>query len=214
MKGEQVTRKGCGGDGGNEELQRVQRGGQPDLPQSQKPSDGQVVKGRVKWFDPAKGFGFVVAEGVEKDILLHANVLKNFGQSTVADGTGITIRASKADRGWQAIEVLKIEPLEGGVVSLGEVGALTVEQIAALPMEAARVKWFDPAKGFGFANVFGRDDDVFIHVEVLRVSGFADLASGEAVALRIVEGKRGWVAVQVASWDSAVRDASSAIAAK
>ena len=70
--------------------------------------------------------------------------------------------------------------------------------IHALPLEPARVKWFDKGKGFGFANVFGRPEDVFIHAEVLRVSGFADLAAGEAVALRIVEGKRGRMAVQVA----------------
>ena len=46
----------------------------------------------------------------------------------------------------------------------------------SLPLEPARVKWFDKGKGFGFANVFGRDEDVFLHIEVLRRSGLADLA--------------------------------------
>jgi CspA family cold shock protein len=46
---------------------------------------------------------------------------------------------------------------------------------------------------------------VFIHAEVLRVSGFADLAAGEAVALRIIEGRRGRMAVQVVSWEAATR---------
>ena len=68
------------------------------------------------------------------------------------------------------------------------------------------MKWFDKGKGFGFANVFGRPEDVFIHVEVLRMSGFADLAAGEAVALRIIEGKRGRMAVQVVSWEAAARE--------
>mgnify|MGYP006205001897 CR=1 FL=1 len=36
-------------------------------------------------------------------------------------------------------------------------------------------------------------------------SGFADLQAGEAVGLRIVDGKRGRMAVQVVSWDSALR---------
>lgn len=67
------------------------------------------------------------------------------------------------------------------------------------------MKWFDKGKGFGFANVFGRPEDVFIHVEVLRMSGFADLAAGEAVALRIIEGRRGRMAVQVVSWEVAAR---------
>ena len=80
--------------------------------------------------------------------------------------------------------------------------------ILALPLEPARVKWFDKGKGFGFANVFGRGEDVFIHAEVLRVSGLADLDSGEAVALRIVDGKRGRMAVQVAAWETLESHAS------
>lgn len=54
-----------------------------------KDADAQLVHGKVKWFDPAKGFGFIVGEEGGADILLHANVLRNYGQSTVADGTGI-----------------------------------------------------------------------------------------------------------------------------
>jgi CspA family cold shock protein len=81
----------------------------------------------------------------------------------------------------------------------------SLEELAALPVEPARVKWFDKGKGFGFANVFGRTEDVFVHIEVLRHSGFADLQAGEAVGLRIVDGKRGRMAVQVVSWDSALR---------
>ena len=50
-----------------------------------------VQRGTVKWFDPAKGFGFVVADQGGPDILLHANVLRNFGQSSVADRAGIEI---------------------------------------------------------------------------------------------------------------------------
>jgi cold shock protein len=166
----------------------------------------QVVQGRVKWFDPAKGFGFIVSDSSTADILLHANVLRNYGQGSVADGAGITVRIQATQRGVQAVEVLAIEPPEGIALPLGEeAGQLTQEELLHLPLEAARVKWFDKSKGFGFANVFGRSEDVFVHSEVLRVSGFADLASGEAVALRIVEGKRGRMAVQVLSWETGQR---------
>jgi CspA family cold shock protein len=165
-----------------------------------------VLEGRVKWFDPAKGFGFVVAEGAERDILLHANVLRNYGQNSVADGTPITVRVQQTARGIQAIEVIAIEAPQAVILPLAEEGAeTTAEELAALPLEPARVKWFDKAKGFGFANVFGRPEDVFIHIEVLRVSGFADLQPGEAVCLRIIEGRRGRMAVQVASWEAAFR---------
>lgn len=164
------------------------------------------LRGRVKWFDPSKGFGFVTSEDCDVDILLHANVLRNFGQSSVADGAGITLRTQRTQRGVQAVEVLAIDPPEGTALNLQE-DARTVlsPEVLALPLEPARVKWYDKGKGFGFANVFGRADDIFIHIEVLRASGLADLESGEAVALRIVDGKRGRMAVQVLPWDAASR---------
>ena len=167
-----------------------------------------TLHGKVKWFDPVKGFGFVMSDETGSDVLLHANVLRNFGQSTVADGSAITVKAQQTQRGIQAVEVVSITPPEGtGVLLAGENHSYTAAEIAACPLEPARVKWFDKGKGFGFANVFGRPEDVFLHIEVLRMSGFADLGAGEAVGLRIVEGKRGRMAAQVLSWDSAVRAA-------
>lgn len=165
-----------------------------------------VLHGRVKWFDPAKGFGFVVADELPNDVLLHANVLRNFGQSSVADGALIVVKAHATPRGIQAFEVVSIEPPAPVAPPMGEDHALPLpEDLASLPLEPARVKWFDKGKGFGFANVFGRSEDVFIHIEVLRQSGLADLQSGEAVALRITEGRRGRMAIQVAAWESAAR---------
>lgn len=166
----------------------------------------QELRGRVKWFDPTKGFGFVVSEDCDVDILLHANVLRNFGQGSVADGAGVTLRVQRTQRGVQAVEVLTIEPPEGVILAATEESrAMLGSEVLALPLEPARVKWYDKGKGFGFANVFGRTEDIFVHVEVLRVSGFADLEAGEAIALRITEGKRGRMAVQVLSWDAASR---------
>lgn len=166
----------------------------------------RIVHGHVKWFDPAKGFGFVVSDEAENDILLHANVLRNYGQNSVADGAKITVRVQQSPRGVQAIEVVSVQVPAGMAVPLADESLhLSAEDVAALPLEPARVKWFDKTKGFGFANVFGRSDDVFVHVEVLRMSGFADLQAGEAVGLRIVEGKRGRMAVQVTSWEAASR---------
>jgi CspA family cold shock protein len=168
----------------------------------------RVVSGRVKWFDPAKGFGFIVSDEAEADILLHANVLRNYGQNSVADGAGISVRVLQTQRGVQAVEVISVQAPAGAPLPLAEEGAqIEPEEIAALPLEPARVKWFDKAKGFGFANVFGRPEDVFIHIEVLRMSGFSDLQAGEAVCLRIIQGRRGRMAVQVVSWEAALRDA-------
>ena len=168
-------------------------------------------RGIVKWFDPAKGFGFILADDGGPDILLHVNALRNFGQSSVSDRAGIEVSVQETPRGLQAVEVFAVLP------PVPEPGAAAVEpaevfdaETLALPLEPARVKWFDKAKGFGFANVFGRPEDVFVHMEVLRRSGFADLQPGEGVALRVVHGERGRMAVMICAWDCALRRAAPA----
>jgi CspA family cold shock protein len=166
---------------------------------------GRHMTGSVKWFDPIKGFGFIVADEGGPDILLHVNVLRNFGQNSVSDGAGIEVLVHETARGLQASEVLRIHvAAEATQPGMEELGDITAQEIAALPLEPARVKWFDKMKGFGFANVFGRDQDVFLHIEVLRRSGFAEVGPGEAVALRVLDGKRGHMAVQVAPWEAAL----------
>lgn len=102
------------------------------------------IQGRVKWFDPVKGFGFIVAEAGGPDILLHANVLRNFGQGSVADGAGIDVFVQRTNRGTQAVEIVEISPPEGAAFVLGEdVPPEVASTIADLPIEPARVKWFD-----------------------------------------------------------------------
>ena len=161
------------------------------------------IAGYVKWFDPVKGFGFIVAESGGPDILLHANVLRNFGQGSVVDGSGIEIFVQETQRGMQATEVVSITPpVSETAPPLKDMMAFTDADISSRPIEPARVKWFDKAKGFGFANVFGRSEDVFVHIEVLRRSGLADLQSGEAIGLRITQGERGRMAIAVVGWEA------------
>jgi len=162
------------------------------------------VSGTVKWFDPSKGFGFIVADTGGPDILLHVNVLRNFGQSSVADSARVNVMTHRTDRGVQAVEVISIEPPTREATSmLADIADAPEDVVRGAPLEPARVKWFDKAKGFGFANVFGKQEDVFIHIEVLRGSGLADLQPGEAVAMRVIDGKRGRMAVEVLSWEMA-----------
>lgn len=167
--------------------------------------DTRQVSGMVKWFDPVKGFGFVVAETGGPDILLHVNVLRNFGQSSVADSAKIVISVQDTSRGVQAVEVLSIEPPIGNEdMALSDFVDLDLDDVRKMPLVPGRVKWFDKGKGFGFANIFGQPEDVFLHVEVLRRSGLADLQPGEALALRVVDGKRGRMAAEVFAWEAAV----------
>ena len=164
-----------------------------------------ALSGMVKWFDPVKGFGFIVSDLDGPDILLHVNVLRNFGQSSVADGSAVTVRVQKTERGVQAVEVVAIQPPTSiEHEPLADIAELDAAAVASAPLEPGRVKWFDKGKGFGFANVFGAPEDVFLHVEVLRRSGLSDLAPGEALAMRVIDGKRGRMAAEVLAWEAAI----------
>ena len=163
-----------------------------------------LKSGCVKWFDSAKGFGFVVSDAGGPDILLHANVLRNFGQGSVVDGTIITMDVQQSERGLQAVQIFSLTPPDSlaAVPMMRDMEDISVEDILAQPITPARVKWFDKGKGFGFANIFGDSADVFVHIEVLRRCGLSDLQAGEAIGLRLIDGKRGRIAVDVVSWEA------------
>ncbi|MDM7458123.1 MAG: cold shock domain-containing protein [Paracoccus sp. (in: a-proteobacteria)] len=164
----------------------------------------QRVVGLVKWFDPVRGYGFIRDDSGGSDILLHANVLRNFGRGSVADQSVICAMVQETGRGRQAVEIIEITPPDsGGVPPIADIDEDIFHRLDSLPLRPARVKWFDKAKGFGFARVFGHCADVFIHIEVLRHSGFADLSIGEAVCVRVINGPRGLMAAQILPWDTA-----------
>ena len=172
-------------------------------------SNSSAISGVVKWFDPAKGFGFVVSDAGGPDILLHVNVLRNYGQSSVADGARIDLTVQKTERGVQATQVHAVHPPAAAqAMALSDIVGIDPTLVAAAPLEPARVKWFDKSKGFGFANVFGKSDDIFLHIEVLRQSGLSDLQPGEALALRVINGERGQMAAEVHAWETVRLDSS------
>ena len=60
--------------------------------------------GTVKWFDAAKGYGFVIRESGE-EIFVHHRSIRRGGGRALADGQAVSFVAVKRSRGWQAEEV-------------------------------------------------------------------------------------------------------------
>ena len=165
------------------------------------------LKGHLKWFDATRGFGFVVPEDGGNDVLLHENVLFDFGASTVMEGTFIECEVAETDRGRQvvtiyALDIPQIDPtivLQEILPENTDIGSL----LETSKLHPARVKWFDKSKGFGFVNVFGSAEDIFVHVEVMRAFGMITLERGSALAIKYTDGPKGLIAIELRQWDDA-----------
>lgn len=64
--------------------------------------------GTVKWFDNAKGYGFIVNEAGE-DVFVHYRSIEGEGYKTLAEGQQVQYVQTKSDKGWQAAEVSRLE---------------------------------------------------------------------------------------------------------
>ena len=71
------------------------------------------------------------------------------------------------------------------------------------PLEPARVKWFDRDKGYGFVNIFGRREDVFLHLSILSQCGFGEVMDGSALVVRVAAGPQGPMVCEVRDWNDA-----------
>ena len=58
-----------------------------------------MAKGKVKWFNDAKGFGFIQVEGENKDIFVHHSSIKADGFRTLAEGEEVEFEISKGPKG-------------------------------------------------------------------------------------------------------------------
>ena len=160
------------------------------------------VFGHVKWFDIDKGFGFLVLEDGGGDVLLHANVLKNFGRTSVSEDTKIEFEFLETDKGIQVSKIYNI--LNSEDIKNPKENDHSVNKINDFDLHPARVKWFNKSKGFGFANIFKSNDDIFLHIETLKRSGLSDLETGEAIVLTVTEGPRGKMADSIFTWDDQI----------
>ena len=166
-----------------------------------------VVQGHVKWYDALKGYGFVVPDDGGPDIMVHASCVRAFGKMALAEGARVRVLAGQGERGLNTQELLEVEEPEVTAPGLCEAARPTDflgPEVEVGPVVPARVKWFDKQKGFGFVNIFGQTEDVFVHMETVRRYGFSDLASGEGVAVRTFRGPRGLMVAELRLWESAL----------
>lgn len=150
-----------------------------------------IVRGVIKWFDPTKGYGFIVPGDGGGDILIHSSCLREAGRSTAREGATVECAVVRRPKGLQAVKLNSIDE------STARPMTAAASQTPAGDFTAAYVKWFNRAKGFGFLTRGEGTDDIFVHMETLRRYGIAELRPGQVVLVRFGRGEKGLMAAEI-----------------
>jgi CspA family cold shock protein len=78
---------------------------------SEQPDHISRAEGFVKWFDPRKGYGFIVGPDGQ-DIFVHFSVIAGDGFRQLKDGAPVIYDAVRSDKGWKATQVARNEAVE------------------------------------------------------------------------------------------------------
>ena len=166
---------------------------------------GRRIAALVKWFMPMKGYGFLEPEDGSPDVFCHLSAVEASGRDTLPQGAVVTCQIMPGDRGPQVSRILSVGPPTTGhgmaepsqPFDTGYPGPRAGAPTSAVVDLPATVKFFDPARGFGFVVPDGGGREVFVHSSVLFRSGMTDLAPGQRVFVRAESVPRGLQATEI-----------------
>ena len=173
------------------------RAAQPE----ERPQGLVEIAGRVKWFDAAKGYGFIVPDSGEADVLIHVTVLRRDGFSAIREGARVVAEAQRRERGLQVFRVISVTEPDASFAEQPPPARTRAQASSVGAFEIVIVKWFNRARGFGFLTRGEGTEDIFVHMETLRRYGFVDPKPGDTMLARFGPGPKGLMAGEVRPLD-------------
>ncbi|WP_265518780.1 cold-shock protein [Nitratireductor luteus] len=156
------------------------------------------ISGSIKWFDVAKGFGFVLPDSPGAgDVLLHVSCLRRDGFQTALSGARVVCLARQGEKGLQAFKVVSMDTSTAVHPAEDQSQRTHVAVTPESGLERALVKWFNRTKGFGFLTRGEGTEDIFVHMETLRRFGVTELRPGQVVLVRFGRGEKGLMAAEI-----------------
>jgi cold shock protein len=160
----------------------------------------QVVgegKGVVKFFNPQKGFGFIVRDDGGEDVFVHISAVEQASLTDLADGQPLEF--TLVDRGGRVSatnlriegEPMAVERSGGGGAAAGGGDRGGPQRQLTGEKASGTVKFFNAMKGFGFIQRDDGQPDAFVHISAVERAGIPTLNEGDRLEFEIEVDRRG-----------------------
>jgi CspA family cold shock protein len=163
------------------------------------------AKGKVKWFNATKGYGFITLDN-GGDAFCHASALQSVGHADLPQGATLVCDLADSQRGLQVVAIHSVDlstaeapaprgPRRdfggGGGGRFGGGGGFQRDSGPSGPMVEGKIKFFNDQKGFGFVMPDNGSGDIYLHASALRRSGLQAVEPDQRIRYSTRQGNKG-----------------------